>query len=225
MPKEPPNESVEVLREQRRKLATGLERALDEIRRLETEKAELVQELQTDQDTGLHNRRFFTEKFSGLVEQAHQDKEPLALMLADVDGLKRTNDEMGHPAGDELIVAVANAMQVIARKTDLTGRLAGDEFYNIMPGFTPTPGQSTDQLINEIIARYEEAFAQIASKLGLPEGIRAGASFSIAILDVENRQDSAESLFNRADSLLLKIKKRKKEEKIASGQAYEDDRM
>lgn len=84
----------------------------------------------TDSLTGLANRAAF-ERFL----HRHDPTLPLALLFLDLDGFKRVNDEMGHAAGDELLVVVAERLQSKVRDGDLLVRLGGDEFVIVLaPG-------------------------------------------------------------------------------------------
>jgi diguanylate cyclase (GGDEF)-like protein len=87
-----------------------------------------------DQLTGLHNRRFFEEHLEEAIARCARSGEPMALLVVDLDGLKRINDEGGHLAGDEGLRAAAEALRASVRAGDLACRLGGDEFAVILPG-------------------------------------------------------------------------------------------
>ncbi|MEX1194334.1 MAG: GGDEF domain-containing protein [Dehalococcoidia bacterium] len=87
-----------------------------------------------DELTGLYNRRHFYEVLQMEVEKSHLSKQSLAILLMDLDGLKKINDEYGHQMGDEIL---ANLGKTIARHTrthDVAARLGGDEYGVVMPG-------------------------------------------------------------------------------------------
>lgn len=95
--------------------------------------SELEEMALRDELTGLHNRRHFHQVLNAEVEKAQSCKEPLALILMDLDKLKRINDEYGHGVGD---VVIANLGRVIAkhiRGSDVAARIGGDEFGVVMP--------------------------------------------------------------------------------------------
>ena len=87
----------------------------------------------TDALTGLPNRRAFETQFPhmlGLADRGHA----ISLVLLDVDHFKAINDQFGHAAGDRALIALANALKALTRSSDMTARLAGDEFTVLLSG-------------------------------------------------------------------------------------------
>jgi diguanylate cyclase (GGDEF)-like protein len=84
--------------------------------------------------TQLYNRHCFEEQLAAAVARSGRSGEPLALLVIDLDGLKRINDLGGHPAGDEALRAAADALRGSCRLGDVPCRLGGDEFALILPG-------------------------------------------------------------------------------------------
>ena len=87
-----------------------------------------IKRYQVDSLTGLLTRRYFEDLFKLSLERAQRYGEALVIALIDVDGLKTINDTLGHLAGDQLLLTIANALQVSCRNSDIMGRLGGDEF-------------------------------------------------------------------------------------------------
>jgi diguanylate cyclase (GGDEF)-like protein len=87
-----------------------------------------------DQVTQLYNRHCFEEQLAAAVARSRRSGESLALLVIDLDGLKRINDLGGHPAGDEALRAAAEALRSSCRLGDVPCRLGGDEFAVILPG-------------------------------------------------------------------------------------------
>lgn len=87
-----------------------------------------------DKLTDLANRRVFDETLSECLEHACAAREPLALILGDIDHFKLYNDHYGHQGGDECLSMVAKAIdRAVGRSMDLTARYGGEEFAVILP--------------------------------------------------------------------------------------------
>ncbi|MDW6026183.1 diguanylate cyclase [Mesorhizobium sp. BAC0120] len=78
--------------------------------------------------TGLPNRAFFNRELGRLIERARESDTQLVVMLVDLDRFKEVNDTFGHPAGDALLVEIAQRLQKVMRRGDFVARLGGDEF-------------------------------------------------------------------------------------------------
>ncbi|MDB4916096.1 MAG: diguanylate cyclase [Gemmatimonadetes bacterium] len=85
-----------------------------------------------DDLTGLQNRRAFTLFAEQELARARRHGRTPVLVFADLDGLKRINDQFGHAAGDTAIKLVGNALRSIFRETDVVARWSGDEFVALM---------------------------------------------------------------------------------------------
>jgi diguanylate cyclase (GGDEF)-like protein/PAS domain S-box-containing protein len=93
--------------------------------------ARLAYDASHDGLTGLVNRRAITRELERRME--HPSAAPTAVMFIDVDHFKSINDELGHAAGDSLLVQVSDRLRRAVRQQDLVGRLGGDEFIVICP--------------------------------------------------------------------------------------------
>jgi diguanylate cyclase (GGDEF)-like protein len=90
--------------------------------------------------TGLANRRCFNETIERDFGRATRDRQPLSLIMMDIDLFKSFNDQHGHPAGDACLRAVSGAVQgVLRRPGDHAARYGGEEFAILLPG-TDTAG-------------------------------------------------------------------------------------
>jgi diguanylate cyclase (GGDEF)-like protein len=124
-----------------------------------------------DKLTGLYNRRLFEEQFDAAVARSQRNGEQLSLLVVDLDGLKRINDLGGHPAGDEALRALADALRDCCRAGDIPCRLGGDEFAIILPGATADDAiRVAERAQDALIARGPYSFsggvARAATNLG-----------------------------------------------------------
>ena len=87
-----------------------------------------------DQLTGLHNRARFAEKLDEAAKRCARHGTPFTVLMLDLDKFKYVNDTLGHPAGDELLIQVAQRLASSLRDTDVLARLGGDEFAIIQEG-------------------------------------------------------------------------------------------
>lgn len=107
-----------------------------------------------DELTQLYNRRYFYERFQGELERTRVSKQTLALIVLDIDGLKKINDEYGHAVGDVMIANLAHVIDRHIRTSDVPARLGGDEFAVLMPD---TDKRGAFALAQRLWAELEEA--------------------------------------------------------------------
>lgn len=93
---------------------------------------ELERLSRTDALTGLANRRHLDEVLAVEFKRSRRNRLPFAVALADIDFFKSVNDEHGHPAGDVVLVRVAERLREIVRETDCGARFGGDEFLAVL---------------------------------------------------------------------------------------------
>jgi diguanylate cyclase (GGDEF)-like protein/PAS domain S-box-containing protein len=110
-------------------------RDVTERRQLETD---LLEQSLHDALTGLPNRALFIDRAERLLAMANRDQVPVSVLFVDLDNFKTFNDGMGHPAGDELLVAVARRMSNTVRAEDLLCRFGGDEFVVLVDPRPPS---------------------------------------------------------------------------------------
>ena len=115
-----------------------------------------------DKLTSLYNRRFFEEELERLDTKRQL---PLSIIMADINGLKKVNDSLGHKKGDELLVKTANILKKVIRDEDILARWGGDEFAIVLPN---TNHDETKKVIDRI---KEETIKTKNDKLTVSVGI------------------------------------------------------
>ncbi|MEU4804076.1 diguanylate cyclase [Actinosynnema sp. NPDC023587] len=106
----------------------------------------------TDALTGLHTRRFFVAQLPLEVERARRAGGSVAVFIADVDRFKSINDGHGHPAGDQVLVEIADRLRRAARGGDVVARYGGEEFALLVPGAGPTELAAIAQRLRDSVA-------------------------------------------------------------------------
>lgn len=117
-----------LLREQRQEIADTSVAHAEEIKQKDEAARELRLLSLTDVLTGLYNRRGFFLQAEQVYKLARRKRTKSAVIFADIDGLKRVNDELGHEAGDAMIRDAALVFRQSFRHADVVARLGGDEF-------------------------------------------------------------------------------------------------
>ena len=110
--------------------AVRIKRLQDELR---VRNEELDRLSRIDGLTALYNRRHVNEQLDREIKIAQRHRDPIAVLLADVDHFKLVNDHEGHPAGDRVLQEFAERMRSVTRVDDVVGRWGGEEFIIIAP--------------------------------------------------------------------------------------------
>lgn len=97
-----------------------------------------------DQLTGLYNRRYYDECIKSMDTEKNL---PITLAMADVNGLKLTNDAFGHIVGDQMLMKIGNILKRECRANDIAARIGGDEFVLLLPN---TSYAEADKIIQRI---------------------------------------------------------------------------
>lgn len=142
-----------------------------------------------DKLTELYNRRFYEE------EQKRLDQErnlPISIIIGDVNGLKLTNDAFGHLAGDQLLIAAADAMRSACRQDDVAARWGGDEYVILLPKTGEQEAASIAERIQEICSQKNVENIQLSIALGWATKISLSEDIS--------------SIVKRADDMMYKRK-------------------
>ncbi|WP_342116778.1 GGDEF domain-containing protein [Pseudoduganella sp. OTU4001] len=117
-----------LLREQRQEIADTSASHAEELKQRDEAVSEMRMLSLTDVLTGLYNRRGFFLQAEQIYKLARRKRTKSAVIFADIDGLKRVNDELGHEAGDAMIRDAALVFRQSFRHADVVARLGGDEF-------------------------------------------------------------------------------------------------
>lgn len=112
-------------------------RQLEQARKAaESEARNAAKLAETDQLTGLANRRKILDDLRAEIARAEAFGEPLTIAVLDVDHFKAINDALGHAAGDEVLIRLGEVFTRSLRSADRVGRIGGEEFVLVLPGMT-----------------------------------------------------------------------------------------
>jgi len=101
--------------------------------RMEVRTEAVYQMAVLDSLTGLNNRRYGEKRLAEEISRTQRNRQPLTVLLLDIDHLKAVNDKFGHAAGDELIKLFAERLNRAIRGSDVASRFGGDEFVVVLP--------------------------------------------------------------------------------------------
>lgn len=151
----------------------------------------------TDALTGLSNRHAMEETFPREVRRCVQNREPVSLIMIDVDRFKEFNDRFGHVAGDRALSAVGHVLRNHFRPRDHLVRFGGDEFAVLLPGIA----------VDEALAIAERVRDAVAGTTGGSKDSLIQVPVEISMGVAERREtDTFEGLLRAADEALYRAK-------------------
>jgi len=165
------------------------------------QKEELIQLAAVDHLTLVYNRRYFFEQVEREMTEARRYNGQIAILLLDVDGLKRLNDSFGHRAGDQALRAVAQRLVLSSRGADVAARLGGDEFALILP-------RTGRQGAQDLAIRLVESVA--AQPLDFGDGHLIELAISCGVAAFPDDGDNIEALIQAADASMYAAKQAKR---------------
>jgi len=174
----------------------------ERLQRLETETGRLRERVRQaraeavrDSLTGLHNRLAYEERIRQAFVHWKRYRDPLALMILDVDRFKALNDGFGHLAGDKALKALAERVRATLREADFVARYGGEEFVVLMPR---TDLASAGTVAEKLRATVEQCPFQYRDH---PVSVTVSCGYT------EFREgDTPEAAFERADQAVYRAK-------------------
>ncbi len=176
-----------------RKLSEALQKAFRLTREIERAHSISTRAAETDELTGLMNRRAFFEKAQVLYDQCKRTRQPLCALMLDMDHFKAINDTYGHQTGDRVLQQIGQVISASFRQTDIYGRLGGEEFAVLLPDTTLEVARDIgEQLIRAIAGLTIDPVQVLSASLGVASTHAVG--------------DDLQHLMNTADKALYRAK-------------------
>ena len=161
----------------------------------------------SDPLTGLYNRRYLQDHLAKELHRAARSARPVGLVVADVDQLKRVNDDLGHGAGDRVLRAVARVLESGVRDRDVVCRVGGDEFVLVLPDSAfPVALQRADQLRDAVAHLIDTG----------PDG-DPGVTVSMGVAVFPEHGTTAEALLRAADAAMYVAKEQGRDAVVSAG--------
>jgi diguanylate cyclase (GGDEF)-like protein len=149
--------------------------------------------------TGLNNHRTFQQILADEITRAIRYKEPVALVICDIDYFKKVNDTYGHPFGDVVLKGVADLLEKSIRQDiDCVARYGGEEFALILVKTDDTGAAETAERIRSAIA---------ATAFNAPGGVKVSVTMSFGIAEYRKHARQINELIAKADKALYRAKK------------------
>lgn len=160
-------------------------------------RADLYSHAVRDPLTGIHNKRFLSERLEHELAYAERHRSELCLLMFDLDHFKKINDSFGHESGDLVLVEVTRRVQQMLRAEDVFARYGGEEFVVMMRSTPLTEAVTVAERIRAVIAA-----TPVEAETG---PIPVTASIGVSAFD-PNQPPSGQSLIAQADNRLYEAK-------------------
>jgi diguanylate cyclase (GGDEF)-like protein len=157
---------------------------------------QLRRQIRHDPLTDILNRRGLEESAEQAIAQARRHGRPLALVVCDLDGFKALNDSYGHIAGDQALRGFAQLLTGAIRRSDLVGRMGGDEFGLLL---TDTNAIAAAEVMERVRTEF--------GHFNLPRYPEANLRASFGVAELIDSDTELEDVFERADAALYSAKK------------------
>ena len=146
--------------------------------------------------TGLLNRRAIEAMLARETQRLERFNQPFSILLIDIDHFKHVNDQLGHPAGDQVLMEVARRLQAEAREVDHVARYGGEEFCVLLPHTEHEGALQAAERLRESVCERPIAWGTV----------NVPVTISMGLVCADNPQETLQSLLRRADAALYQAK-------------------
>ena len=162
-----------------------------QLREIELLQASLREQAVRDPLTHLHNRRFLSEAIEREFHRANRLSETLSVVLLDIDHFKAINDHLGHAAGDECLVTLADLLQQHSRKSDIVCRYGGEEFILVLPNTSVDDAVRHAEALRLLVANEVFVMDEQEIKFTISFGIASYPTHGTEHREITNKADEA----------------------------------
>jgi two-component system cell cycle response regulator len=166
-------------------------RILSTQEQLERQNVRLEQLANTDDLTGLANRREFRRAIESSFALARGQGPSLSLILLDIDHFKKFNDTYGHSAGDEALRTLAQVLRSSCREQELAARFGGEEFAVVLLGASRDDAKGSAERIRAALRKCQWTHRPLTASFGIATSESGGAAISASIADLVEQADAA----------------------------------
>ncbi|BBI36561.1 histidine kinase N-terminal 7TM domain-containing diguanylate cyclase [Cohnella abietis] len=159
---------------------------------------QLIKKAARDGLTQLYNRQHFLDLLDQRMKNSRSVKEPISLLLMDLDDFKKINDRFGHLAGDRVLKCFAQLLEEVIEGTGVAGRIGGEEFAIILPGFN---GEAAYEIAERLRLRVQQETVQSADP-----AYEIAYTISIGVAELLDSDMTLEGWYHEADMCLYASK-------------------
>lgn len=170
---------------------------LEDVTERELMRKRLTQMANTDELSGLNNRRRFRECSEKAYERAQEDKESFSVLMIDIDFFKKINDSFGHQIGDAVIRDFSGMLSASFHGEDIVGRMGGEEFAVVLLNTTVTMAFQRAEDFRRMVEARILTFGQQ----------QVSMTISIGVAELGDKTTSFDALLNQADNALYEAKR------------------
>lgn len=168
-----------------------------EVRKRKAVEKKLRELAETDSLTQIANRHKFNLDIEEEFYRARRYKQPLSLLIFDIDKFKRINDRFGHVAGDDVLKSLAQVTGAVLRSSDKFARFGGEEFVIILPNTEAGYAESLAERIRSVNSKNTVTFGEF----------QISYTISIGLAQLADSDKDSEALFRRSDDALYTAKR------------------
>jgi len=183
----------------------------EEVRNLDHKLKRISLDANTDELTGIMNRRAFNEKVNETQKTCTDPSKIFSLVMIDIDHFKRLNDSFGHLTGDKVLKFIASLIQKNIRGGDYVARFGGEEFVIILPNTV----QENALCVADNIRAYLSRQKLYDKKANLQLGV---LTLSMGVATYVPSSDTLETMLDRADRCLYHAKSNGRNQTVGEAQ-------